>query len=105
MLSHNEPQCEELKNDNSDPIATAKNSGINQRNKHINLKYHFMCECHQQKQAHLVKWQTPDQTADVCAKPLDQMKSEHHRSGLVIGYNDLANLPDEKCCTLTANLI
>ena len=87
MLLHGEAKCIELRNDNSGAIATAKNSGINQRNKHIDLKYHFVRDCHEQKRVYLVKWPTADQVADICTKALDRVKFEHHRNGMGIVPN------------------
>ena len=55
MLFLETSQCIELRNGSSGAIATAKNAVINQRNKHIDLKYHFAHDFHFAKQVSLCK--------------------------------------------------
>ena len=82
MLKHNEPQCIELRSDNSGAIATAKNIGVNQRNKHIDIKYHFVRDCQEQGRVRLEKWPTNEQVADILTKGLDRVKFEYFRPKL-----------------------
>ena len=87
MLLHSRPTCVELRNENSSSVAMAINSVVNQRNKHIDLKYHFVRDCHQQKRAHLVKWPKSDHADNTCTKAPDRVKLEHHINSLRSGHH------------------
>ncbi len=65
--------------DNDGAIDTAKNASINQRNKHIDLQYHFVRDAHQQKHIFLKYVQSSDQIADSLTKPLDRGLFTKHR--------------------------
>ena len=56
--SVNETKCIEIRSDNSGAIATEENLGVNQRNKHIDLKYHFVRDCYEKGKTQLTKWST-----------------------------------------------
>lgn len=68
--------------DNQGAKDTAYNSGINHRNKHIDIKYHFVREAIQNNKVQL-KW-IPGETnvADILTKPLDKVKFQRFVSDL-----------------------
>ncbi len=69
-----------LRIDNDGAIDTAKNASINQRNKHIDLQYHFVRNAHKQKRISLKYVQSSDQIADSLTKPLDSVLFTKHRA-------------------------
>ena len=56
MPQNSEPKDAELKNDNSRARATAKNFDINQRNKHIDIKFNLIRNFREQKRDNLEKY-------------------------------------------------
>ena len=52
---------------------------INQRSKHIDLKYHFVRDCHFAKRVSLIKWPSTEQNADIMTKPFQRVKFEYFR--------------------------
>ena len=55
MLNLRDSKCIELRNDNSGAIATANNAMLKKHKKRIDLKYHFVCDCHFEKEVSLCK--------------------------------------------------
>ncbi len=72
-------QCVSLSVDNDGAIDTAKNTSINQRNKHIDLQYHFVRDAVQSQLIRLDRCDSQDQAADPHTKPLDRMLFEKLR--------------------------
>ena len=62
MLNQGTSKCIEIRNDNRGAIPTAKNTVINQRNKHIDLKYHFVRDCTLQRKSTCSNDQLPNKT-------------------------------------------
>ena len=82
MLQLNKKKYIESSSDSSGAIATVKNLGINQRNKHIDLKYHFVCYQYEKSKVQLIKCPTKDQAADMFTKGLGRVKFEYFRDQL-----------------------
>ncbi len=59
--------------DNNGAIDTAKNAIVNQRNKHIDLQYHFVRNAQQTNQIKLQHVTSENQLADSLTKPLDRI--------------------------------
>ena len=68
-----------IKIDNGGAIDTANNTSINQRNKHIDLQYHFVRDTVQSNQICLEYCPSTDQLADSLTKPLDRILFEKFR--------------------------
>ncbi len=66
--------------DNRGAIDTANNVSINQRNKHIDLQYHFVRECVQSNSVLLKYCPSDVQVADSLTKPLDRVLFKKFRS-------------------------
>ena len=65
--------------DNFGTIDTAKTSSVNTRNKHIDVKYHFVRDSVQSNLVKLLKVSSNEQIADPLTKPLDRVSFERHR--------------------------
>lgn len=65
--------------DNNGAIDTANNSSINQRNKHIDLQYHFVRDSVQSGLINLKHCDSENQVADPLTKPLDRVLLEKLR--------------------------
>ncbi len=63
-----------IKVDNAGAIDTARNSFINEHNKHVDLKYRYVRNCVSTKRVLLEHCPTFDQAADPSTKPLDRVK-------------------------------
>ena len=57
---------------NNGAIETAKNASVNQRNKHIDLQYHFVRNAYHSRKIELHHVNSENQLADSLTKPLDQ---------------------------------
>jgi hypothetical protein len=79
-LSNTEPRQVSIKVDNDGTIDTGNNTSINQRNKHIDLQYHFVRDSIQSKRIKLVSCPTSEQAADPLTKPLDRVIFEKLRN-------------------------
>ena len=89
-LEKSEPPQVPVKIDNSGTIETGKNTSINQRNKHIDLQYHFVRDSVQAKRIELVPFETSNQVADPLTKPLDRVCYEKRRNMSGITSNPLS---------------
>ena len=58
--------------DNNGAIEIAKNALVNQRNKHIDLQYHFIRNAYYSKQIELRHFNSENRLADSLTSPLDQ---------------------------------
>lgn len=56
--------------DNKSAIALAKNPVFHDRSKHIDTRYHYICECVARKDVQLEFVRSQDQIADIFTKPL-----------------------------------
>ena len=74
-----------IKVDNNGAKDLARNATINERTKHIDVRFHFIRQCIQDGKVHLSRCDTSNQVADPLTKPLDRIAHLKHCSlqGLV----------------------
>lgn len=65
--------------DNKATIAMTKNSTFHSRTKHIDIRYHFICNLTAKGEIELKFCSTRDQIADVLTKALPQVKHDYFR--------------------------
>ena len=66
--------------DNQGSIKSAQNMSINARNKHIDIRHHFVREAVAKKEVALAYCPTSDQVADILTKPLPRVLFEKFRT-------------------------
>ena len=66
--------------DNQGSIKSAQNTSINARNKHIDIRHHFVREAVAKKEVALAYCPTTDQVADILTKPLLRVLFQKFRS-------------------------
>jgi len=71
--------------DNAACIRMATNHGVSSRNKHLEVKMHFIRDLVNTKTIKLVKIGTKEQRADIFTKNLPRLAFEKHRSSLLNG--------------------
>ena len=69
--------------DNSAALALATTLVTNKHTKHIDIRYHFLRELHQQGIIKPTKIHTDDNNADIFTKPLDEVTFVKHRPKLI----------------------
>jgi hypothetical protein len=72
--------------DNQGSIFIGSNSVQEIHTKHIDVKYHYMCECIADKKIVLYHVPTEDNTADIFTKNLGHLKSEKFKQQLGIEF-------------------
>lgn len=72
-----------LKVDNQSAIKLIKNGVINQRLKHINVKYHFVHEELKKGTISIIYCPNDKQVADLFTKPLRKIKLNTHKKALI----------------------
>ncbi len=80
LQNHEKPGKVHIKVDNEGTIDTANNTSINQRNKHIDLQYHFVRDSVQSNLIQLDYCESSKQLADSFTKPLDRILFEKLRT-------------------------
>ncbi len=80
LLNQEEPSPVLIKVDNGGAIDTSYNTSMNQRNKHIDLQYHFVRDAVQSNRVTVEYCPTSDQIADELTKPLDRVQFEKLRT-------------------------
>jgi hypothetical protein len=75
--------------DNQSCIKMTENPVFHDRSKHIEIRYHFICDMVQRGALKLQYISTDEQVADVMTKPLSRVKFEHFRDKLGIVRKDL----------------
>jgi hypothetical protein len=65
----------ELKVDNQSAIALSKNPVFHNRSKHIDIRYHYLCECVDEGLINITYTATEEQLADLLTKALDESGS------------------------------
>lgn len=70
--------------DNSGAIAIAKFGNLTKNSKHIEVHYHFVNECYENKIIKLVKVESENNIADTLTKALGRVKFEKFRNMLKI---------------------
>ena len=68
-----------IKSDNQGEIALVKNNIIQNRSKHIDIKYHFIKENYANRLIDIVYIPTELNVADIMTKPVTKQKLEHFR--------------------------
>jgi len=68
--------------DNQAAIALSKNGQYHGRTKHIDIRFHFICESVEQGTISLTYCPTGTMTADLLTKALNRSKTEEHAAGL-----------------------
>src|SRR5258708_8822271 len=78
------PQCTPttIYCDNTSAVAIAKNPLYHKRTKHIDTKFHWICEKVQIGRISVESCRTDDQTADILTKPLTRDKHIKHVTGM-----------------------
>lgn len=66
--------------DNQSAITSAENTSINQRNKHIEIPYHYVRDCVQRKKVFIQYCSSGSQIADILTKPLERVLFQKLRS-------------------------
>ena len=75
-----EPRPPVLKVDNQPAIALAKNPVLHDRSKHIDVKFHFLRDCVEEKQIVIEFVETGRQLADIFTKPVGRLRFLELRS-------------------------
>jgi hypothetical protein len=70
--------------DNQSCIKMTENPVVHDRSKHIEIRYHYICDMVQRGVLKLLYVSTDEQVADVLTKPLSHVKFEHFRDKLGI---------------------
>ena len=91
--SHLEPTV--IYCDNQSCIKLSVNPVFHDRSKHIDIWYHHIIDCVQQKVMLLSYIPTEDQDADILTKALTRRKFEYHRGR--IGVADNSYLVEREC--------
>jgi hypothetical protein len=68
--------------DNMSAIALSKNPVHHGRSKHIDTKYHFLCECIEEGKVEVDHVGTTNQLADIFTKPLGRVRFMELRKAL-----------------------
>ncbi|RDX67873.1 hypothetical protein CR513_53204, partial [Mucuna pruriens] len=55
--------------DNTSTIKLSKNSILHGRNKHINVRHHFLCDLTKEKVVEIIYYKSEDQVAELFTKP------------------------------------
>jgi hypothetical protein len=71
-----------LQCDSTSAINVAKNTVLNSKTKHIEVRYHFLRDNVEKGKITLIHVPTHDQLADIFTKPLDQATFTHLRGEL-----------------------
>jgi hypothetical protein len=75
--------------DNQNCIKMTENHVLNDRSKHIEIHYHYICDMVRRGALKLQYVSTDEQVVDVLTKPLSRVKFEHFRDKLGIVRKDL----------------
>lgn len=89
LLNQEKPSQVLIKVDNHGAIDTSYNTSINQRNKHIDLQYHFVRDAVHSNRIRVQHCPTSEQIADTLTKPLDRVQFEKLRTMAGIRPKDL----------------
>jgi hypothetical protein len=79
-LLRREPEVVVLKVDNKSALALARNPVFHERNKHIDLRYHFIRNCLAEGTVSATYINTVDQLADILTKALGRVKFQELRA-------------------------
>jgi hypothetical protein len=79
-LLRREPEVVELKVDSKSALALVRNPVFHERNKHIDLRYHFIRNCLAEGIVSVTYINTVDQLADILMKALGRVKFQELRA-------------------------
>ena len=82
MNKYEKSPCVRIFADNQGSIESGKNQAINQRNKHIDIQYHYVRDVVAVGKVEFVYCPTEAMIADILTKPLDRVKFETHVKSL-----------------------
>ncbi len=85
MRVYEKPPCVRIYADNQGSIDTVKNQAIYQRNKHVDIQYHYALDIAAAGKVEFVYCPTEEMIADIFTKPLDCVKFEKHALSLGVG--------------------
>ena len=89
-LGYPQPPSTTLYQDNESTISIAHTEEISDRNKHVDIKYHFLKDYVIKGTIFLAHLPTEEMTADILTKPLAEDSFIYLRSKL-LGYDDSGN--------------
>lgn len=98
LLGDNHPTPIPIRVDNQGSISSAQNMSIKSRNKHIDIRHHFVRQAVDTRQITLSYCPSDDQTADVLTKPLLRVLFEKMRNSLGIALRSNHSLKFEGAC-------
>jgi hypothetical protein len=75
--------------ENQSCIKMTENPVFHDQSKHIEIRYHYICDMVQRKVVNLQNVGTDEQVADVLTKPLSRVKFEYFRDNIGIVQKDL----------------
>ncbi|GAA0147838.1 hypothetical protein LIER_36594 [Lithospermum erythrorhizon] len=81
-LGNEGENCTEIRCDNSSTIKLSKNLVINDRSKHIDVRYHFLRDLSRDGIIALIKCASEVQIADIMTKPLKTEAFQKHRNAM-----------------------
>lgn len=84
-------ECMDTKCDNNYAIKLSKNPILNRKTKHINVRYHYLCNLSSEGIMRLVFYGTYDQVEDIMTKPIKLDQFEMLKSIQFTGRNLLDN--------------
>jgi hypothetical protein len=79
-LTGEEPRVATLLVDNKSAISLIKNPVFHDRSKHIDLRFHYIRECVENKKVHVEFTSTASHLADILTKTLGRVKFQEMRS-------------------------
>jgi hypothetical protein len=85
----NAPITETIWEDNQSAIAYSHNALVNEKAKHIGLKWHFLEDHVEQGTIELRYLPTAQMVTDICTKPLPGPALTRHRSAILGGENPM----------------
>ena len=78
--------------DNQSAISLSKNHVHHSRTKHIDIRYHFICQCIEEKRTVVAYVKSEDQLADILTKSLGRLKFIEMRERLGVKNTQLKEL-------------
>ena len=94
-LCHEQEKGTTIYCDNSLAIALSKNSVFHKITKHIDTKFHFICELVNNGEIVLQHCRTEDQRADILTKPLGKKSFDHFKKCMRMQKNPAVEIKGE----------
>ena len=102
-IKHEELKAAVLNVDNKSAISLSKNPVFHDRNKHIDLRYHFIRECVEDGRINIDYVNTANQLADILTKALGRIRFLELRGK--IGMSEIIRRRQDYGGDLLANLV